>query len=51
MEYKELLNKCRDIPGCLSTNKQNKVESNIIYKSWIEKMDIEYSKKINKNSK
>lgn len=51
MKYKELLNQCKDNPGCFSTNRQNEIESEINYKSWINKMNIEYSEKINKKSK
>ena len=45
MEYRELLNYCRNNPGCFSTNKQNKVEAHIKYRSWLENMNNDYSKK------
>lgn len=44
MTYRELLEKCKNDSGCLSTKEQKKADSIIKYRKWMVKSNEEYLK-------
>lgn len=47
MTYKELLEKCKNNPGCLASKEQKESETKMRYQIWVAKSNEEYRKKEN----
>lgn len=50
MNYKELLNRCKEKPGWLGTREQKDAGSQAKYNTWVAKQDDLYEKEKEKNS-
>lgn len=44
MTYRELLEKCKNSPGCLSTREQKEAEADMKYQIWLARTNEEYRK-------